>query len=139
MRLHIFFNIFQFDGDKAIDLFPAIMPLLRNNVLIRDSFIEMLKKCLHAQNVSTQKMAIHGACQLLKELKYATVSNVSQNRNTTHCFTLTGYSVLNRMTHMNRSRPTMQDVIILEIMNIVSGCLNQGIDIKNTLYSGKSS
>lgn len=118
-------------------MLPAIIPLLRSNTRIRDMFITMLRKAIHNYNVPTRKMGILGACRVLRAMKYDSVSNVSRTYNNPNCFTLSSYSLVNRSTQVSKSRPTMQDIITFEILNILSPCLKQNCDIKETLYKGK--
>lgn len=57
------------DGERAMEMFMFLMPMMKNSMQIREMFTEMLKEAMYQRSESTRRMATYGACLLLKQLK----------------------------------------------------------------------
>lgn len=115
-----------------------IVPLTKSNTLIRDYFIEMLRKAMYQSTMSTRQMAVHGFCLMLKQLRSNSVWRSSARGGATQ-LSISGFSVMSQQLHgSGTSANNAFDMCVLEIVGILRKCFNQTYEIKEILYEGLS-
>lgn len=57
------------DGERAMEMFMFLFPLMKSSVRVREEFIQMVREALAQKCIKTRRMAVYGACLLLKQLK----------------------------------------------------------------------
>lgn len=115
-----------------------IVPLTKSNTMIRDYFIDMLRKAMYQSNMSTRQMAVHGFCLMLKQLRSNSVWRSTARGGSTQ-LSISGFSVMSQVLHGSGSNPNNSfDMCVLEIIGILRKCFNQTYEIKEILYEGLS-
>lgn len=115
-----------------------IVPLTKSNTLIRDYFIEMLRRAMYQSTMSTRQMAVHGFCLMLKQLRSNSAWRSSARNGATQ-LSISGFSVMSQQLHgSGTSANNAFDMCVLEIVGILRKCFNQTYEIKEILYEGLS-
>lgn len=113
-----------------------IVPLLKISNVVRDYFIETLRKAMYQSDLSTRQAAVHGFCGILRELR-----NNNSCRGTVGLggsqFNISGYSLMSQQHISSANNPYRHfDMCVLEIVGILRKCFNQTYEIKKMLYDG---
>ncbi|KAM7345711.1 Fanconi anemia complementation group I [Cochliomyia hominivorax] len=123
-------------GEQAMRMMSFILPILKISPVVRDAFIEILRKAMSSSETKTRRMAVYGFCMILKQLNN---SNSQRSQLNTSCIctqhSISGFSLMSQATLGNRSNPQRHfDMLTLEIIGVLRNCFNQSLDIKITLY-----
>ncbi|KNC26166.1 hypothetical protein FF38_06697 [Lucilia cuprina] len=123
-------------GDQAMRMMSFILPILKISPIVRDAFIEVLRKAISSSEMKTRRMAVYGFCMILKQLNNSN-SQRSQLSASGMCtqHSISGFSLMSQATLGNRSNPQRHfDMLTLEIIGVLRNCFHQSLDIKITLY-----
>lgn len=113
-----------------------IVPLLKISNLVRDYFIETLRKAMYQSDASTRQAAVHGFCVLLKELRNNNSARGPSGLAGSQ-FSISGYSLMSQQHMDTANNPHRHfDMCVLEIVGILRKCFNQTYEIKKMLYDG---
>ncbi|XP_075166591.1 Fanconi anemia complementation group I [Haematobia irritans] len=123
-------------GDQSMRMMSFILPILKISALVRDAFIEVLRKAMTSSDIRTRRMAVYGFCMILKQLNNSN-SQRSQMSASGMCtqLSISGISLMSQTTLGNRNNPQRHfDMLTLEIIGVLRSCFNQTLDIKLCLY-----
>ncbi|XP_013097656.2 Fanconi anemia group I protein [Stomoxys calcitrans] len=123
-------------GDQAMRMMSFILPILKISALVRDAFIEILRKAMSSCEMGTRRMAVYGFCMILKQLNNSN-SQRSQMSVSGMCtqHSISGISLMSQTTLGNRNNPQRHfDMLTLEIIGVLRSCFHQTLDIKICLY-----
>lgn len=67
-------------GDAGLQVLVAILPLVRVSGNLRDHIGRILRKAINSPGTEQRKMAITGFTHLLKNLRLASLTNLSQSQ-----------------------------------------------------------
>lgn len=85
-------------------------------------------------------MAVYGLCMILKQLNYSNCQRTQFNSAVSFTqHTISGYSVMSQMPGPgNRSNSQHHfDMLTLEVIGLLRGCLQQLVELKIILYESK--
>ncbi|XP_073845314.1 Fanconi anemia complementation group I [Musca autumnalis] len=121
-------------GDQALRMTSFILPILKISALVRDAFIEVLRKAMSSSEMKTRRMAVCGFCMILKQLNNSNSQRSQMNASgmcTQH--SISGFSLMSQLG--NRNSPQRHfDMLTLEIIGVLRNCFTQSLDIKLCLY-----
>lgn len=125
-------------GQYAMRMMQFLVPIIKMSNVIRDHFIETMRKAMFQSNLSTRQAGIFGFCLILKELR----NNNSCRGNLSlggSQFVISGYSLMSQQVSGNENNPSKHfDMTVLEIIGILRKCFNQTYEIKEMLYDSLS-
>lgn len=115
-----------------------VIPLIKAHNLIRDYFIDVLRRAMYHSNKSTRQMGIYGFCLVLKVLRNQGMMRGKASRfGGATQVSISGFSVMSQqMMGSGSNAGSAFDMHVLEIIGILRKCFSQKYDIKEVLYDG---
>lgn len=121
-------------GQHAMRMMQFLVPILKMSSVIRDHFIETMRKAMFQSNLSTRQAGIFGFCLILKELRNNNSCRGNMSLGASQ-FVISGYSLMSQQASGNENSPNRHfDMTVLEIVGILRKCFNQTYEIKEMLY-----
>ncbi|XP_004534830.1 Fanconi anemia group I protein isoform X2 [Ceratitis capitata] len=122
-------------GDQSMRMMSFILPLLKLSAVVRDAFIEVLRKAIISCSQDIRTMAIYGFCMILKQLNSS--NSVRTQLSASSFCTQHSISTFSLMSQAMVNRPNCSrnfDMLTLEIVGQLRNCLSSNITMKRVLY-----
>lgn len=121
-------------GQYVMRMMQFIVPIIKISGVIRDHFIETMRKAMFQSNLSTRQAGIFGFCLILKELRNNNSCRGNGSLGSSQ-FVISGYSLMSQQALGSDNNPSKHfDMTVLEIIGILRKCFNQTYEIKEMLY-----
>uniref|UniRef100_A0A0A1WLN6 Fanconi anemia group I protein homolog n=1 Tax=Zeugodacus cucurbitae TaxID=28588 RepID=A0A0A1WLN6_ZEUCU len=123
-------------GDHSMRMMSFILPILKISAVVRDAFIEVLRKAINSSMQHIRIVAVYGFCMILKQLNNSN-SQRSQLNASSFCtqYSISTFSLMSQVTIDNRQYPFRHfDMLTLEIMDLLRSCFANNIVMKSVLY-----
>ncbi|XP_014090241.2 Fanconi anemia group I protein homolog isoform X3 [Bactrocera oleae] len=123
-------------GDQSMRMMSFILPILRISAVVRDAFIEVLRKAINSSMQHIRTMAVYGFCMILKQLNNSN-SQRSQLNASSFCtqHSISAFSLMSQVAIDSRQYPYHHfDMLTLEIMGLLRSCFANNVVMKSVLY-----
>ncbi|XP_050324049.1 Fanconi anemia group I protein isoform X1 [Bactrocera neohumeralis] len=122
-------------GDQSMRMMSFILPILKISAVVRDAFIEVLRKAMSSSMKHIRTMAVYGFCMVLKQLNNSN-SQRSQSNPSSFCTqNISAFSLISQGAIDSRQYPYRYfDMLTQEIMGLLRSCFASNIVMKRVLY-----